>query len=135
MDIGHIDHTPVATANVTDDLVLLVETVLTRRGSQLMPEHVPGALAPPQTDHGLTPLPPGAAHGARHAGQAGDGDGQGQRPTASQKSLLRCFLSRLHVYLISVRKGSTLANYRVTREVTSSEQQHYHTSMHIQAVL
>ena len=95
VDAGHINDAHTAPANVAHDLVLLVEAVLAGRGGQLVSEHVPGALTPPQADHGLAPLPP-------RPGQAGDGDGQGQRPTATQKFLPRSFLPSLHAYLISV---------------------------------
>ena len=57
VDAGHIDDAHTAPANVAHDLVLLVEAVLAGRGGQLVSEHVPGALTPPQADHGLAPLP------------------------------------------------------------------------------
>ena len=105
---GHVDHAHAAPADVAPDLVLFVEAVLTRRGGQLVSEHVPRTLAPPQVHHGLAPPPPGAGDGARDAGQARDGDGQGQRPTAPQKSLLRSFLSRLHAFILSLSAKAQL---------------------------
>ena len=125
VDAGHVDDADAPHAQVAHDLVLLVEASLTPEAAgQLVSEHVPGALTPPQAHHGLAPLAPG---GARHdgEGEARDRDGQGQRPTASQKSLLRSFLPRrLHAYLIRRLNSCQLKNDQGSHLLTKA-------SMHI----
>ena len=85
--VGDVDDADTAAPNVAHDLILLVKTVFT--DGQFMSVDVTSALTPPQADHRFTSFVAGL-EAAR--GQTGDGDGQCQRTTATQKSLSCCFL-------------------------------------------
>ena len=85
--VGDVDDADTAASNVAHDLIFLVKTVFT--DGQFMSVDVTSAVTPPQADHRFTSFVAGL-EAAR--GQTGDGDGQSQRTTATQKSLSCCFL-------------------------------------------